>query len=189
LAWYGIDPVPILNYGGTVKAIGNQILSGLTCLAALLTPLSGISYVICRCPNGQVKPFCVGMAVNRSGGCCCGGACCCCCRPRGATCAGPGSRETCCGSHQAPSEEKSLPGGTGVAEAPCCMKTLVAAESPAVAPDKGHLGKGTRHAGDPVAAPAVACTPAGAPVFRTPRPADSPRPPADLVTLLRRLVI
>ena len=172
-----------------MKAIGNQILSGLTCLAALLTPLSGISHVICRCPNGQVKPFCMGTAVNRSGGCCCGGVCCSCCRTRGATCAGPGSRTTCCASLQAPSEAKSLPGSTGVADAPCCLKTLVAAESPAVAPAKGHLGKQTRHAGDLVEAPAVARTLAGASVFRTPRPAHSPGPPADLVTLLRRLVI
>jgi hypothetical protein len=186
-----------MNYGGTMRPIGNQFLSGLTCLAALLTPLSGLPHVVCRCPDGQVKSFCLGITVKNSGGCCCGGACCSrkgggkCCggRTRGATSAGHGTRATCCGSQQAPSEQKSFPGAAGVVEAPCCVKTLVGAESLAVAPDKGNLGTDTRHSGHPAEVPAVACASAGVCVFGAPSLAHSPGPPADLVTLFCRLVI
>ena len=182
-----------------MRAIGKQVVSSLACLAALLTPLGGVPHFVCRCPNGQVKSFCLGIAAKKSRACCCGGACCsrkegrkcccCCCRTRDTGCAGRGPRATCCGGHQAPHGEGLLPGGAVCAERPCCLKTLVAAECLAVRPEKGTVSEDNWPPGDPAAPPAVACAPSAAPAFAASRLAHSPGPPADLITLLRRLVI
>jgi hypothetical protein len=48
---------------------------GLVWSAALMTPLAGFPFFECRCPNGQIKPVCLG-APSKTTGCCCGGGCC-----------------------------------------------------------------------------------------------------------------
>lgn len=73
-----------------------RILNGLTWLVVLLTPLTGIPHFVCRCPNGRTKPYCLGF-VSKTTGCCCGCACCrrhadakrCCCQ---GSCASSASR-------------------------------------------------------------------------------------------------
>jgi hypothetical protein len=181
-----------------MRAAGKNLVSGLACLAALLTPLSGVPHIVCRCPDGHVKPFCLGITVPKSGGCCCrgsccsrnrGGKCCGCCRTHGATCDRRGTRAPCCGSPQVPSGAKALAGGSGAADASCCVKTLQRTVSLAIVPVKETPGKDTRHLADLAEAAATAGVPAGISVFRVPGLAHSPGPPADLPTLLRRLVI
>jgi hypothetical protein len=178
-----------------MRAIGNKIVSGLACLAALLTPASGVPHFVCRCPDGNVKPFCLSIPTPKSGGCCCGGACCsnrgagkrccCCSRTRGTDCARPGTRAACCGSHQRGLAESTA----GFTEGPCCAKTLVAAESLAIAPEKATAGDHLRLSADSSAPPACVCAPEAGPVVHVSDLAHSPGPPADLLTLLRRLVI
>jgi hypothetical protein len=65
----------------------------------------------------------------------------------------------------------------------------VGTKSPAVVPDKVNPGKDTRRLADLAETAAVAAAPAGLPACRAPGLTHSPGPPADLVTLLRRLVI
>jgi hypothetical protein len=180
-----------------MRRIGSKIVSGLACLAALLTPVGGVPHFVCRCPNGHVKSFCLNITTEKSGGCCCGGGCCsragggkCCCCSRGKTarCARHDKGANCCGTHQAgPGEER--PGGPSFAEGPCCTKTLRVAESLAVVPKRGPAADDLSPSLDLLAAPVFVCTPEAGSVYRVPGLAHSPGPPADLVTLLRRLVI
>src|SRR5947209_9321824 len=64
---------------------------GLVWLTAAMTVVAGTPHFACRCPDGHVKPFCLGLA-SKTTGCCCGSACCsgsrggkCCCGTRGTT--------------------------------------------------------------------------------------------------------
>jgi hypothetical protein len=179
-----------------MRAIGNKLVSGLACLAALLTPLSGAPHVVCRCPDGHLKPFCLSITARKSTGCCCGGACCssgkvgkcCCCRTCGPGGTRPGARASCCDQHQARPGEGLPKSGPRFAERPCCQKTLVAAESLARAPKKATAGDGLCRSAD-APPPASVCVPEAGSVFHAPGQVHSPGPPADLPTLLRRLVI
>ena len=182
-----------------MRAIGNKMVSGLACLAALLTPLSGIPHVVCRCPDGHVKPFCLNITTKKSAGCCCGGAgcssgkvakcSCCSCRTRGTGSGRQDARRTCCDPHP-PRPGEGLPqSGSRLTERPCCEKTLVAAESPAIAPEKVTAGADLRPSADLPVASAFVCAPEAGSVLRAPGQAHSPGLPADLPTLLCRLVI
>jgi hypothetical protein len=178
-----------------MRAFGDKLTTGLVCLAALLMPLSGVPHLVCRCPDGQIKPFCLGtILAKNSGRCCCGGACssgsgggrCCCCRPRGTRCADGGPGATCCGGHQA--SPGPGPEGAGVATVPCCLKTLPAPAPPAVVPAKGVAGKDGRHGAD-VSLPPGSVHAAVRATLHALGLVHSPGPPADLPTLLRRLLI
>jgi hypothetical protein len=172
-----------------MRAMNERIRAGLACLAALLTPLSSVPHLACRCPDGHVKAICLGLAAKESGGCCCGGTNCCCCRTRGTTCARHGSQATCCGSHQAPSRQKSPPVDPSVADGPCCLKTLVAAGALAVARDPGKIGKHLQQPSNLAPPAAVVSVPPGVSIVWAPGLAHSPGPPANLIALLCRLVI
>jgi hypothetical protein len=82
----------ILLCGGIMGILHQRTMSGLTWLTILLTPLTGMPHFVCRCPNGRVKPYCLGLA-SKASGCCCGCACCrrasegkcCCCHTGGAS--------------------------------------------------------------------------------------------------------
>jgi hypothetical protein len=59
--------------------------TGFVCLTAIMTLVAGFPHFACQCPNGNFKPFCLGLSTDGSG-CCCGSACCskageggCCC--------------------------------------------------------------------------------------------------------------
>jgi hypothetical protein len=180
-----------------MRPIANKMVSGLACLAALLTPASGISHFVCRCPNGHLKSFCLNITTENSGGCCCGGGCCsragggkCCCCSRGKTarCARHDGGANCCRTPQARAGEERA-GGPSFDEGPCCTKALRVAQSLVVFPKRGPAADDVRPSGDWVAGPVLVCTPEAGSGFGVPGLAHSPGPPADLVTLLRRLVI
>src|SRR5436190_17008074 len=54
------------------RKMGVTFLVGLTALSTLI---AGAPHFVCRCPDGQVKLFCV-SAPSAATGCCCGNACC-----------------------------------------------------------------------------------------------------------------
>ena len=58
-----------------MRTIGRTALTGLVWLTAAMTLVAGLPHFDCRCPSGQVKPFCLATASKKTG-CCCGGACC-----------------------------------------------------------------------------------------------------------------
>jgi len=160
-----------------------RIMSGLTWLVVLLTPLTGVPHFVCRCPNGRVKPYCLGLA-SKATGCCCGCACCrrvtdgrrCCCCTGGAS------------SVQRPSTEPS-PDGLGSVEKSGCSKTL--AEQEALAPSAGKRTALDSPLGE-VGLPAshLRLNPLlkeKGERFSSHDP--SPVPPAELVILLGRLLI
>lgn len=45
-------------------------LAGLTWLTAAMTLVAGLPHFVCRCPDGTLKPFCLGWDINLPGGCC-----------------------------------------------------------------------------------------------------------------------
>ena len=160
-----------------------RIRSGLAWLAVFLTPVTGIPHFVCSCPNGHVKPFCLGWA-SKATGCCCGRACCrrssdgkrCCCCSRGVPTA------------QRPSAKPSPDGHCSVGR-PGCSKTLAGQE--ALAPS----------AGKRIAWNDLLCG-VGLPASNVPRTPlangmrgnsssynHAPAPPADLIALLGRLLI
>lgn len=159
-----------------------RIMNGLTWLVLLLTPLTGVPHFVCRCPNGRVKPYCLGC-VSKTTGCCCGCSCCrrssdakrCCCHAGGAS------------STQCPSAEPS-PDSHCSAGRSGCTKTL--AEQAVFTP------RGEQTARD------VSLDEATLPASLVPlnplikggkdgssHPGHSLAPPVDLVTLLGRLLI
>jgi hypothetical protein len=178
-----------------MRAIGNKMVTGLACLAALLTPVAGTPHVDCLCPNGHVKLFCLNITSCKSG-CCCRGMCCprtqggksCCCR-KATRAAPPDKKANCCGIHQTRPGEGPPGGGANGAEPPCCTKTLTGSESLALAPKRAAAPDDSYPSGDLPAALAVAHAPEAGSVFHLFALAHSPGPPADLITLHRRLVI
>lgn len=102
-------------------------------LTAASTVLAGFPHFDCRCPNGQVKPFCFGFC-SKTAGCCCGGtgcsakAGCPCCRRAGDAPSSGQSRKAACCHQQASGPGKfSAQGGLDVAGGRC-TKTLVQPE-------------------------------------------------------------
>jgi hypothetical protein len=178
-----------------MRSIANKMVSGLACLAALLTPASGVPHFVCRCPDGHVKFFCLGITSAKAG-CCCRGACCarprgderCCCRRNATRPARSAARAICCGTDRARPGDRRPSGGPSFAERPCCTRTLTAVESLAAVPKRGALDD-VRSSWALPAVPASVSAPGPGCVFGVYSLAHSPGPPADLVTLLRRLVI
>src|SRR5262245_60186384 len=82
-----------------MAALGKKARVAHVWLTALLTLFAGLPRVQCRCPDGRVKPFCLGPCVRADGspGCCCAGA---------------GTPAACCAA------ETSTPAED--AEPPCC---------------------------------------------------------------------
>jgi hypothetical protein len=180
-----------------MRPIADKMVSGLACLAAILTPASGVSHFVCRCPNGHGKSFCLNTTAENSGGCCCGGGCCsragggkrcCCSRGKTARRARHDGGANRCRTPQARAREERA-GGPSFAEGPCCTKALRVAKSLAVFPKRGPAAGDVLPSGDWVAGPVPVRTPGAGSGFDVPGLAHSPGPPVDLVTLLRRLVI
>jgi hypothetical protein len=184
--------VAIMARGGAMSHIGSRIMVGLVCGAALMTPVSGMPHFCCRCPNGRVKSFCLGLSF-KSTGCCCGGGSCCSGSPTAKSC--------CCRKHaacRAPKEDSRnpsvLPGTTFVRRSHCspaeavCVKTLTAAALLAPSADKRTAVSPLQSADLPTLPARAYFLDVRAPDQRL-RLAHSPAPPADRVTLLRRLVI
>jgi hypothetical protein len=81
-----------------------------TCVAVLVwltaasTLIANTPHFVCRCPNGQVKPFCLG-SVSTESSCCCHGKC----------CSSSGSTEGGCCTAKAPPEKQEKHGS-------CCSR-------------------------------------------------------------------
>lgn len=179
-----IDPASINGYGGIMVRIGRTTLVWLT---AIMTLIAGLPHVDCHCPNGRVKPFCLGF-VSGCSSCCCRGSCCssvpggsCCCRTRTTQSSASGKTSPCCGG-----EHRS---GTYAIRSACCVKSLAEAEALALS---GELETGDAEGIPSTTLPSQALLPhllAGARWLRASGPAHSLAPPQDLVTVLQRLLI
>jgi hypothetical protein len=139
-------------------------------LTALMTLVAGMPHFACRCPDGQVKSFCMGTPSAKSG-CCCRGTCC--SSLDGGTC--------CCGA-------QSRIAGPVVGHSNC-TKTL----APSVLLTVGH-GKTTianpLTVGALLPAQAVSVLSLTTMVdARSAWQAHQIAPPTDLITVLQRLVI
>lgn len=51
------------------------VQTGAIWLTAVMTLIAGSPHFDCRCPNGNVKPFCLALLSGKTG-CCCEGSCC-----------------------------------------------------------------------------------------------------------------
>ncbi len=52
----------------------HAVYTGTIWLTAVMTLIAGAPHFDCRCANGHVKPYCLGLAAKK--GCCCAGSCC-----------------------------------------------------------------------------------------------------------------
>src|SRR4051794_16517190 len=162
-------------------------------LTAVMTLVAGLPHFDCRCPNGQVKRFCLGRASPPSG-CCCGGACCssasggrCCCRSGGAASARQAEKRSCCGRHTRLNDER--PSAAGVkAQHTCCSKVLAQVQAFVPSPAKPAVDPDQAPAVLPPAADIV-CTLVPRAHTRTPWHVHLLAPPTDLVTLLQHFLI
>jgi hypothetical protein len=176
--------------------LGRQLMTGMACLAAFLTPLGEMPRIVCFCPNGQVKSFCLGFTSETSG-CCCGGACCsraaggkgcCCCQTGCPAREGQGQKAACCAQPQARPASNSPAGNRCISGNACCLKALIGSTPFVLAPAK-------KAAGEPPSETALALPHANVrSLTHGARLAWSVQvhvllPPADLVTLLGRLLI
>jgi hypothetical protein len=150
-------------------------------LTAFLTLAGEIPHYQCRCPNGSLKPFCLGWF--SADGCCCGTNC------PGSGCAGtPAARPTKCRSccHQAtPGDSTKSPVGPHL-QGPGCTKTVVylpvfVSPSP---PDRSHFDCAALLFPDEYVLSGFASK-AGASACLPP----PSLPPPDLVTVLQRFLI
>jgi hypothetical protein len=97
-------------------------------------------HFVCRCPNGRIKPFCLGLTSAKAECCCAGGCCCsthgpaCCCEgaPRTiqAATADQATESACCRRpHDEQTATSVLLGDQASVRQTCCTKTLVRPES------------------------------------------------------------
>ncbi len=166
-----------------MKLVRQVTRTGIAGLTAVALVIGGGPLFECRCPNGRLKPLCLGLPSGPSG-CCCGGSC----------CAGAGSdavkqeKAACCCCRHARAPKTRAPGKTGQAGRPACHKTPVAVTVLACGPDRAAVGK------DVTAGALAFCMTA-----RALPPAEGPArpdwhvhlvgPPTDLVVLLRHFLI
>jgi hypothetical protein len=58
-----------------MNAIGGITRAGFVWLTAITTLVAGLPHFQCQCPDGSIKPSCIGVFCSSSG-CCCGDVCC-----------------------------------------------------------------------------------------------------------------
>ncbi len=169
-----------------VRKTGLTLLVGLTAVSTLI---AGTPHFSCRCPNGQVKLFCL-SAPSQASGCCCGAACC--AVPNESTeqssepcdsTAEP-ARCCCCAHKSTQQEHKSSEPPVSV-QRTGCVRTFVQAEQSVSESKVVDLGSFdwapllTLHV----------CTVPNLERASTGWQAERGPPPPDLVTVLRRLLI
>ena len=162
---------------------------------AVMTLLAGLPHFECRCPDGHVKPFWLGLASGVSS-CCCGCSCCssstkprCCCRPSGVLSSGHSEKGCCRCRHQVGQPAKPLPDDGWVAQHPGCVKTLVAWKWSALTAHKKFRLDDPSGVNNPPSASTLVHPGQSARHEWISWLVHSPAPPADLVTLLQRLLI
>jgi hypothetical protein len=174
-----------------MRTLGRTALAGLVWLTAGMTLFAGMPHFDCRCPTGQVKLFCVGFTWEKSH-CCCGGGCCssgpdgpCCCRGKHPP---TGGKRPCCEQHTRPSDDPR-PEGQPVAHSACCVKTLAQPGLLATGPAKEMPGRDVGLSTSVSSQATPFYSPASASPGRLSCSLHLLAPPADLVTLLQRLLI
>src|SRR5262249_20190234 len=135
----GLEEEAIMNSGGSMAGFGKKAFVAQAWLTAVLMLTTGIPHFDCRCPNGQVKRFCLGF-VSGTSPCCCSGSCCspvqdgkCCCQTR---CTPRAKQTSCCVQHQARRAQGQPPGAGYSTQPSGCVKTLIAAEHRSLTPAK-----------------------------------------------------
>lgn len=120
----GLDKRGIIKQGANkMPAFGRITWIGQVWLTAVLTLVAGVPRLECRCPNGNIKPFCLGSTRNSSG-CCCGGAC---------YSSTPG-RECCCQAPMQVAAEETQIGSC------CCHQNQETSRLPSDHPKVGNCG-------------------------------------------------
>jgi hypothetical protein len=153
--------------------------------------LGSTPHVVCRCPNGQIKLFCVSMFLTSSKSCCCNGSCCqskaksgCCCK------SGPAKKTGCGGETKS---EKNPPlkgdaGADGAFSSSSCQKTFVKTNAPVLTRAETKSFDSGSSSLVLLATAELGCFIKPAPLRKIWRVAWPP-PPTDLVTSLKRLTI
>jgi hypothetical protein len=154
-----------------------------------MTVVAGVPHFTCHCPDGRVKPVCLGSTTAEKAVCCCDGACCgkkaesACCKKSDSdsqTAAG------CCGHHGEPA-----PNATAKTEpaltASCCTRTLVQPEVATARHPERLVVKDVSLGAFLVLQPAPVCDPPTGPCGY--RHEHQRPPPTDLLTALQRLLI
>jgi hypothetical protein len=177
-----------------MRTLGRTALAGLVWLTAGMTLLAQMPHFDCRCPTGQVKPFCLGFTQEKSP-CCCGGGCCsgnpngpCCCGGKESPTGGKAKNRSCC-NHQTQPKGDPRPDGRPVANSASCVKTLAQQGLLAPGPAKETNGKDVGLRAAVATQPTPFYPPAGLSPGRLSDSLHLLAPPADLVTLLQRLLI
>lgn len=165
---------------------------------AASTLLGSVPHVVCRCPNGKTKLFCVSLTSAKSGkSCCCGSSCCdkkasdgCCCKAKPtkkSCCVKENAEETDSGSKGTPVKEHLSK--HGAAGGNCCQKTLVKTKVPVQNRSEVKVADCGCTSLILLAntAPGFAVAPAAPP--KSEWRVDWSPPPPDLVTSLQRLTI
>lgn len=155
-------------------------LTGVVWATAAMTLVAGTPHFVCRCANGAIKPFCLGL-VSPATGSCCGGC------PGKACDAGNTSKPSCC-CHKAHARKATDAVGPQV-QRQGCTRTLAQAAL-LVAPDDRpttvkHLASDLAPAAGPVLIAAITSPASYRMVWQT----DRLPPPTDLVVSLQRLTI
>jgi hypothetical protein len=169
----------------TIGTIARAVLVG---LSTLMTTVAGIPHFDCRCPNGDVKPFCFGLSSGRSGCCCAvrGGTCC--CHVRRSPSAARAKKAPCCARGPGQSKSEPAPHGQSVVDANGCAKRLADPVTLAFTAKPTPSVYLLADVGLPLQAVLVSSATSGAPGQPFGQ-AHLSAPPPDLLTLLQRLLL
>jgi hypothetical protein len=189
-----LDERAVGGKNGNMRFLGGAVQVGFVCLTALSTLIAGVPYFDCVCPNGNHKPFCLGVSSPQTG-CCCGGSCCsssagkcCCCKAQDSSPDEQSEQSCCCKSQQQSSTDAPAKGIR--VEGSCCQKTLASNEFLSISPTKEIAKQNSMDRffvplPQPVSVPPALA--AGRRLFSSHR-CDLP-PPPDLVITLQHFLI
>jgi hypothetical protein len=109
------------------------LLSALVWLTGVMTLVANTAHFVCRCPNGQLKPFCLGLNFRAASAdapranCCCDGQCCGACE-NGQAGSGGAAVPSCCRRGHKPATQDNDPIAGSALHSNCCSQTLVQPE-------------------------------------------------------------
>lgn len=173
------------------------VQTGAIWLTAIMTLVAGTPHFDCRCPNGNVKPFCLALLTGKTG-CCCEGSCCAALPGDDgeglATCDSPfatAAKETCCccQARQANAKGESGAGDARLGKSGCQKTLAQAAVAVAESPVKDTVQALAAHPVAPVLAPVSGQDRFGPCDHLTDYPSHRRPPPTDLVTVLQHFLI
>lgn len=162
---------------------------GLIWLTATMTLVAGLPHNTCRCPGGQVKPFCLGSAPGDRG-CCCGGSCCSSIGEAGRDSSrGQSKARPCCSGGACTDVDESGAVHAHLMGVPCCVKSPGAQQVVVLNGSKKAVGEDLDlDEGLSSRMPSFRCLVGLAPGYAH-RSDDQTPPPAELLSLLQRLLL